>query len=75
MKAKENVTSEGFIAVFNGKNPDGWWRLGHIDSCNLEAMFTEERFALRDKDVAGPCTPDVPHRGREAGLLWPPCLP
>jgi hypothetical protein len=52
LQAEENVAPEGFTAVFNGKNLEGWWGLGHFDPRKLEAMTDDERKALRGTNVA-----------------------
>jgi len=50
--AKLNVPPEGFKALFNGKNLDGWHGCGHFNPFKLKAMSDEERAAKRKKDDA-----------------------
>jgi len=42
---------EGFRALFNGENLDGWYGLGHFDPRKLWAMTDEERAAKREADM------------------------
>lgn len=46
-----NEPPEGFVALFNGKNLDGWIGRGHFDPRRLATMSPEER-ADFDKDNA-----------------------
>lgn len=41
---------EGFRALFNGENLEGWHGLGHFDPRQLEAMSAEEREEKRTAD-------------------------
>ncbi len=41
---------EGFRALFNGENLEGWHGMGHFDPRKLEAMSEEERRAKRAAD-------------------------
>lgn len=47
---ENNQPPEGFRALFNGENLDGWHGLGHFDPRAIEAMSEEERKAKRDAD-------------------------
>lgn len=42
---------DGFHALFNGENLDGWHGLGHFDPQKLEAMSEEERKEKRAADL------------------------
>jgi hypothetical protein len=44
----------GFVALFDGKDLDGWWGLGHFDPRKLWAMTPEERANFQKKSL-----PDV----------------
>lgn len=42
---------EGFAALFNGENLDGWHGMGHFDPRKLASMSDEERAAKRATDL------------------------
>lgn len=42
---------EGFTALFNGKNLDGWHGMGHFDPRKLASMSDEQRAAKRATDL------------------------
>jgi hypothetical protein len=48
----EPTPPEGFTAIFNGENLDGWFGLGHFDPRQLAAMSEEDRAAKKEKDMA-----------------------
>lgn len=43
---------EGFTALFNGKNLDGWHGMGHFDPRKLASMSDEKRAEKRAQDLA-----------------------
>ena len=43
---------EGFTALFNGKDLDGWWGLGTQDPAKWMALSAEELEAKRQKSLA-----------------------
>jgi hypothetical protein len=48
---EHNLPPEGFIALFNGRDLDGWYGLGHFDPQKLRAMSEEERSQKRAADM------------------------
>ena len=48
---ESNQPPEGYTALFNGKNLDGWYGLGHFSPTELAAMSDEDRQAKRTKDL------------------------
>ncbi|MDP7305762.1 MAG: DUF1080 domain-containing protein, partial [Pirellulaceae bacterium] len=42
---------EGFIALFNGENLDGWHGMGHFDPRKLASMTDEERATKHATDL------------------------
>lgn len=51
-EAAQPAPPEGFTAIFNGENLDGWFGLGHFDPRQLAAMSDEERAAKKKQDLA-----------------------
>ncbi len=48
--AADNVPPEGFTALFNGQDLDGWHGMGHFDPRKLAAMTDEDRASKRETD-------------------------
>lgn len=48
---ENNAAPDGYQALFNGQNLDGWHGLGHFDPRKLDAMSDEERQAKRQADL------------------------
>ena len=48
---EDNRPPEGFTALFNGSDLNGWYGLGHFDPRQLWAMSDEQRAAKRETDM------------------------
>lgn len=51
LSQENNQAPDGFIAIFNGRNLDGWYGMGHFDPRKLAAMSDEERTNKRAADL------------------------
>ena len=50
-RAEDPTPPKGFTALFNGKDLDGWYGLGHFDPRKLWAMSEEERSKKRASEM------------------------
>lgn len=50
-QAQPTEPPEGFRALFNGENLEGWHGMGHFDPRKLDAMTDAEREAKREADM------------------------
>ena len=48
---ESNQPPDGYAALFNGENLEGWYGLGHFSPTKLAAMSEEERQAKRASDL------------------------
>lgn len=51
ISAEDNVAPDGFVALFNGEDLQGWHGMGHFDPRRLKAMSPEDRKAKRKADM------------------------